>query len=40
MVLTRDRRRFLQFLGAGFTGVAGAHMLGPLLNARGPMADP
>ena len=37
MVLTRDRRRFLQFLGAGFTGTAGTHMLGPLLDARGPM---
>lgn len=37
MTTSRDRRLFLKFLGAGVTGVAGARMLGPLLQARGAM---
>ena len=40
MTIAHDRRRFLQFLGAGLTGVASAHMLEPLLDARGRMPLP
>jgi secreted PhoX family phosphatase len=40
MSVPNDRRLFLQYLGAGFTGVAAAHALGPLgplAAATGPM---
>ncbi|MSO83275.1 MAG: DUF839 domain-containing protein [Acidobacteria bacterium] len=40
MTIAHDRRRFLQFLGAGFSGVASAHLLEPLLDARGRMRLP